>query len=1179
MEATPIVAQRISYSHFRTEDKHYFGGYLNLAQQNIDSVTEVLAERFHYNVPRSGLSGLLDTILSQNLSVPDYQRRIDFLGQYLPVVRYLDLSPNDERFAAYHGTDKEDKRREYLVENIKILLRVGNTLRNYYTHHYHKPISLDNPELYNLLDELFVKVTKHVRKQKMKNDSTRELLKKNLEEDLEILSQHKKDELKTKKAQGKKVSLDDESIRNGILNDAFHHLIYKEGKSEKVSARYKSYHIPTDKYELPVTISESGLLFLTGLFLSRRESEGMRSRVKGYKARIIRDPDKPITRENNGLKYMATHWIFGHLGYTGIKTRLQTGYDRTTLLIQIADELSKVPDEVYEVLSKKNQATFVEDINEYLSEGAQSASEKGALVVHPVIRKRYEDKFHYFVLRYLDEFVDFPTLTFQVHIGNYIHDRRTKSIEGTTYQTDRRVKEKVNVFGKLSTVSKLKAKYWTENGPSPSDTGWEEFPHPSYNTVGNNIPVFINLKKSTVTGSSQLYGNILKYRREIDNKSRNAGKSTKEEMVQLIHEEIDDNKLNSVYNLAPTALLSLNELPALIHELLVRKKTPEEIEEKLIRKLKEHFERIENYNPDSGGESPSRLSRNLLKSGSGKKLRVKKLKNAIRSEIKVSTKKLKQLEENRREAESKRSTRKYTYTGWEMGREATWLADDLKRFMPKEVREQWRGHHHSQLQESLAFYRHRPDEAKNLLGAFWNWKEDEYPWNDFIRKSFQKKNFAAFYRLYHLGRKKYYKSLLQGIKQNQEAKESLKRFFEQEQIWNLFHQRLYFRDDTESQKIKLLAQPLVFPRGIFDDKPTFIPGKKMKDDPGLFADWFQYAYRDDHKYQQFYDLPREYKAKYKEVREEHPGMIENRQELSPKQQLDWFRMKTDLGIKKIKTQDLFLNLITRDLYKKTFGQDIELFLSDFYLSQEERMEKDRRAREQSERVFGDDSENIINDKYLWGRTVLYRYKNLLEPAVKLKDIGKFKRFLTDEKVDILFQYDTEQKWTKREMEEELEIGPDSYEVIRREEVLKSIQSLESDILKDWEFDGEQEPPEFLQGEKQNPNFKLYLVHGILEKYDLVDEGDIEWFHSLGDSNFEKVPLEELSHKTEQVYKAYLLVLLRNKFAHNQLPHPRYFQFMQKRILLKKSRGETYCRYLSRVVEALISEFKNLMSAE
>lgn len=85
-----------------------------------------------------------------------------------------------------------------------------------------------------------------------------------------------------------------------------------------------------------------------------------------------------------------------------------------------------------------------------------------------------------------------------------------------------------------------------------------------------------------------------------------------------------------------------------------------------------------------------------------------------------------------------------------------------------------------------------------------------------------------------------------------------------------------------------------------------------------------------------------------------------------------------------------------------------------------------------------------------------------------------------------------------------------------------------------EYEGEH--PEELEFEN-SPSFKKYIVNGILRKQsDKVSEADCSWLDSFKDSTFEKAEVfENLGSKDSLVQEAFLLVYLRNKFAHNQLP--------------------------------------------
>lgn len=1126
---------KIYYDHTLISDKHFFGGYLNLAQNNIDLVLNAYAERF--SLPKNDY--IIQNSLGDKLSDSDYRNRIAYLAKYFPLIYYIG--------------DKENKQdRSVLRKNFDLLLDGIKNLRNFYTHFFHKPISIDN-DLYTLLESILLQVVKDVRKNRLKADKTRLLLKKGLKDELQILFNAKKEKLKQDKEKGKKVNLDNESIQNGVLNDAFRHLIYKaKNGNDALCYRYQSKY--NDKESIPengIAISQSGLIFFLSLFLGKKENEDMRARIKGFKGKLINteSPDFP-NRDSSSLKYMATHWVFSYLSFKGLKHQLSSTFDKETLLIQIIDELSKVPDAVYNALPQERRDSFIEDINEYIKEENETHSLQESIVVHPVIRKRYENKFNYFVIRFLDEFVNFPTLRFQIHAGNYVHDRRIKNIDGTTYETDRVIKEKINVFGKLSEITKLKAEHLIQKDKEEI-LGWEIYPNPSYNIDSNNIPIYLK---------SGIIDEVKKYR-TLRNTNEGRKRRTEKEPKYSITSSIGKKELVNFDE--PTALLSMNEIPALLYELLINKKTPEEIEKCLNDKLTDRFDIIKNYTPDQN-LSISQIPKKLKKSTNQAIINIDKLTEAINNELKITRDKLELININRAETkqiERGKPKRKYVFKNKELGEEATWIADDLIRFMPKDSRDKWKGYNHSQLQESIAYYNNRPQEAYELLLPFWSFENETYLWNEGIKKAFRtSKSFDVFYEKYLTNRNIIFTNIKECILNNHSNKKILDKALKQQNVWTLFNERLYRIDTTESQKEKLLAKPFVFPRGIFDPKPTFIKGLNIKDNVELFADWYRYAYDEKHKFQQFYDFERDYTELFEEEKNKE----------NPKQTIEKLKISHDLYVKGLKTQDLYLKLIAEQLYQKVFEHSVEMSLSDFYLTQKERLAKNTTAREQSKRQEGDNSDNVINDRFIWSKTVPFFSGQIEEPAVKLKDIGKFKRLISDSKVQHILSYDKQRKWNKLELENELT----SYEDIRREKLLKEIHLLERQILENNGFDGKNHIKDFEQ--KENPNFKHYIVKGVLEKKSLANESDREWLLNIGeggDHKFEDISVTDLKMKSESIQKAFLLIFIRNKIGHNQLLTADIFHYLLEICDVKAEENQTYAELILKCTQKLILDIK------
>ena len=1145
----------IQYDHSIKADKHFFGGFLNLAENNITTVFNAFNDRYRKvssekdKYAKKTASVLIEEYFSDIVSDAEYKNRIDFLKIYFPVIHYIE--------------NKNNTRNHFRLRFVQ-LIKTINDLRNFYTHYYHKPLEIE-ADFFNFLDDVFLTTIQEVKKHKMKDDKTRHLLNKNLSENLNQLYKSKKQKLEQMKNEGKKVNLDEIAVKNSVLNDSFFHLLYKK---DQVTQIYRSQFNGTA--ENNITLSQSGLIFLLGMFLTKKESEDLRSRVSGFKAKFIKSDDLA-----NNIKFMATHWVFSYLAYRGHKHRLASHFQQEGLLIQIIDELSKVPDEVYVTLDKEKQNSFIEDINEYIKNGKEDLSLEESKVVHPVIRKRYENKFNYFALRYLDEFADFPTIRFQIHLGNYIHDRRIKDINGTAFQTERVVKEKINVFSRLSEVTNLKSSY-VLNKKNPVDIdGWEIFPKPSYNFAANNIPIFINLQTSKVEGARKLHGQLIKNRikhyenngkEEKQNLTRQNGKLNKEQITQLIDPNIQDGKFKNTYVGPPLAMLSLNELPAMLYELLVKEVPAKELEDRMVAKLVTRFKTIENYNP-SQNLPLSQITKKLRKSSDQEQIDTAKILRAANREIEITEQKLALISQNRKDTKNNSHKRKYIFTTRELGIEAGWLAYDIKRFMPKEKRELLKGYQFAQIQHSLSKFDQNPNELINIISSVWNFREDSYVFSQWLGTALIKaKRFDSAYEIWLKKRKEYFEIVAENLSTYESKSNLLKKFIQQHHIFEIFKESLYKIESRQKQIHRLLKTALVFPRGIFDDKPTFIQGVNINLTPNLYAEWYQYTYKSSHQFQKFYDIERDYNDWYDCEKLKDNEVLKNKNQLSPEEQFAKLRLKQDIKIKQIKIQDLFLKLIAQNIYNKIFNTNISLELKDLYLAQEERIEKENKALIQNNRKTGDSSQNIINDNFIWSMTIPFDQGQIKEPAVKLKDLGKFKNFIADFKVQKLLQYDTARIWTKQMLDDELFIKSNSYETIRREQIFKILQDFEKDILTLNNFDGTNHPSDFekvdMKGNR-NPNFKFYVAKGILEKYNLASEQEISWLLQLEEDNIEETSLKTIKEKCKFVQYCFFIILIRNKFAHNQFIEANYMQY-----LMSKTSINPECSYSEYIREYL-----------
>ena len=1166
MEQTTQIGRDITYYHNQSDDKHYFGGFLNLAQNNIQQVVDEFCVRLGLK-QRTTDRREIEVILSYfqlNISHTDWERGAKILKDYLPVVDHIDLPTIDKMFDNVRENDKENAKREYFRTTWRELMNTMNSLRSYYTHYYHPPVSISEP-IASFLDRNLLNVCLDVKKQKMKTDKTKQALKQGIDEQLEKLKELKKLELKELKAklerEGKKPRISFDNLEAAIYNDAFKHLISKtDNGGFELKDYYKTKLQDGKKYgDLNIDFSLGSLAFLLSMFLSKKEIEQFKSNLFGFKGKVIKEnEDYEITQKNNALKFMATHWVFSHLAFKGLKRRVKNTFDKETLLMQMVDELNKVPHEVYRNLSKDEQAKFVEDINEYVQDNPENEkTHEESTIVHPIIRKRYESKFNYFAVRFLDEFADFPTLRFFIHTGNYVHDRREKPIPGGHFVSDRMIKEKINVFARLSEVSKVKSDYFSKR-INNEELSWELYPNPNYIFENQNIPVYIDLKKwGKIAGP---LNNIIEKAKEKHNPTKPRGsRLTKKEIIDIIYDQ--SQRLKYIFG-DPTLLLNAKELQALLYELLDNKKSGEELENIIVSKMVEHCNTIWNY---SGEEELSKhqITKKLRKSiTSTGPVDHNKMIRALEREMEIGNEKLETIQKNRIEVKEEQFKRKHEPKGRkhvfytkELGQEATWLAYDIVRFMPKEKRADWKGHHHSELQRFLAFYDRNKEDAIQLLSAYWDYKNDNFFGKELF-KAFGKRDFDYFYESYLNSRNEVLLGLKNGIEGFRDEPKALKKILKD--FYKIFNKRFYTLKPASEQKELLFSKPICLPRGIFDEKPTFIRGVKAEDSPEQFAKWYTFTYKAGHKFQGFYKRAREYQEEFNKQKEEN--------EKWRKRGFEQFKMDQDLAIKAIKAQDVYVKLMVDYLFEQTFNRSINMSLADLYQNAKERYSIQREANLQHKREVGDCSENILNETYIWNKAVPISICNgqIVEPQVKIKDIGKCRKLETDSKVLQLLEYDKERVWRKLEIEDEMENKPGSYERIRREELLKEVQGFEKYILEREGFDGQNHPASFLQD--GNPNFKMYIINGGLRRIPELRTVEIDMLLDI-----EHVDIDKLRNTDQKIQLAYLLILLRNKFGHNQLlPLPAY-ELLNTHF--QKQEKETYSEYLLRCCKLIINSFK------
>ncbi|MCH8535815.1 MAG: type VI-B CRISPR-associated RNA-guided ribonuclease Cas13b [Flavobacteriaceae bacterium] len=1133
------LGKGVSYNPFKTEDKHYFGGFFNLADNNIKETFAEVKQRL--NNKDFYLRDTIEKYTKEDTSLVDFEKFVHLLSDYFPIVKEVDQINHNTKDKNGNPIPKTKKQRlEYFKETFLLLSNSIDTLRNYYTHYYHDTIELD-PKLFTFLDNVLLKTVLDTKKNYLKEDKTKEMIKDNLKEDFDKIFNLKVEEYlekdnntskKIKKAKKYGNGFDEKltkEITAAIYNDAIKDFIYDKGKvaelsnSRKTSYNDKDFHAKNGDEYFYLPISSSGIIFLLSCFLNRKELENLKANIRGYKGKI---PKESITLKNNGVRFMTTHRIYSFWHYKGLKNKIKTSENATkeTLLMQMIDELSKVPHVIYQNVSDTLQKSFIEDWNEYFKDNEENNENlENSKVVHPVIRKRYEDKFNYFAIRFLDTFINFPTLRFQVYMGNYLVHSMPK--QNANVITERKIKKKIFVFGKLNEVNQLKSDFFDVINETNTDTNWEIFPNPNYHFPMENSD---KLKKANKIG---IHISVINTR--INDFKKQSNKNSNQDKIGWIEQIIQQNQNIKVGQ--PLAYLSMNDIHSIIFEALNNPKSKDEkidgkyIEKKIRNQINKQVEEILNKNQDA------KIIKNHLKKAETN-INLTKLIKDVEKEIVITKNKFEELTEkiNKYDAYQKVKgggrikveKRKHILYNSEKGEIATWLANDIKRFFPKEFKENWKGHQHSEFQLNLAYYDTQKEEVKLLLDGL-NYRK-HIPMIDFFKQTF-----LEFYMEYLKKREVEFTNLSADLEKLNKG-EQVNKDKLLTKCFTLFKKKNYQNKPIDDKIASILANPIFIERGFMDSKPTIIAGKKFSENKNEFADWFV-AFKEFNDYQKFYDSKKYPIEAYQKSKTET-------NKLNTK---IYTQKKNDWAIWQM------IQYIFKDFFKDIFKQDMQnISLAELYQSRAERLKNKAHAKD------GDRNQNFI-----WNRNIDLQLNDKINiPNVKLKDIGNFRKYEKDQRILTFLSYGEIANWMaylpnnwKEDHDNKpinvIDIQIDDYEKIRQNELLKEVQKLESEIYRKVE-----NKEKLIQN--GNQNFKQYIVKGLLAEIKSINVDEFKVLQE--DTNFDKLDFKIVKDCFKIEQYAILLILIRNKFAHNQLPNKEAYEFCQT--ILKREETQTYANY-------------------
>jgi len=1076
-----------TYFDFKDKtQKYFFAGLFNTALNNFDLSLDELANR-------TGLKcngkELIAVAFNDTCSQTDYNNRLSYLSESLAFIELI-----------------KTKERSYIRLHLTELYNLIDNYRNYFTHLEH-PGLIIKPLIFKLLDLFILESARTVIKERVKTEENKSYLSKKFK--LEITSTFEaannainlENKNNPHSKTHKKLITQNDKI-NFVLNKAFHNFLINTDGVPTLKETARSINKDTGQ------ISQNGIIQLLAIFLNKKQLEILFDNTHYLKGTLK-------------LNHLCTRWTYSQLAYRNIKKLLKSDYSNDSLILQMLSELTKCPKHLYPNLPNNSKQEFIEDLNEYLKETEYfKDSIAQETVSNEVIRKRYEDKFPYFAIRFLDEFIDFPNLRFQINLGKFNHNTCLKKFENTAVYTERQILEKLTIFEKLTLATNKKTEYFLNNN-LPDSEGWQEYPKPSYQFYNNNIGFWLGIKNGAVTDAKE--------KREND-------KSSKFDILKKIGLECCLKK--------PVAYLSFNELPALLYTVLIEKKTAKEVERIFLKKIGEQTGAINKFADINNFEKkiiPHKFKEILENKESNVKW--EKLKKDIEKEMLISP--LDEIRIHYKTASKHPNDLSFS----EKGKIATWLAHDIKRFVKAETKKDWKGYQFSEFQSLLAYYDLKKMELLNFVNFVLkiNIKQDIV----FEDIDFNQKTLYDFYKNYLSNRKKFLEGNLYSIDQKDEVPAKLWRKRELS-IFTGFDDKLYKYKNFKTYKENLMNMPLNLPRGIFSDKQTCY--NKNSQNNNELAEWFTKS-NNINDFQKFYSFTRFYENCQLTLNPLKGLKEQNNNKGVPKEVY-----KNEKNIRNTMRQDFYIFEMVKYYFKinESLKSDLnDLKLNTLFLTKQEKENNLKVLNQQHSRSKGDKSENILNENYILSKHIMMSIlEGKIQGMVALKSVGKYRFLSQDKRVKQLVTYIPDKIWSFEEINSEI----DEYDKIRAFSFFKIIHEIEEKIF-NKAINNKEESYLLVDG---HPNFKAYIIYYFLKTQDEKD-----FFNKLDVKN---VNINDIAISKFKLL--FLIIKIRNKICHNQLISSDEFNFLLEFTPIEPD--ELYMSYLLKAYKKIVNISWNLV---
>lgn len=764
-------------------------------------------------------------------------------------------------------------------------------------------------------------------------------------------------------------------------------------------------------------ISEFGLLFFASLFLEKQHIA-----LFADKLGLALPKEKHVI-----LEILFIYRI--RMNYRKISSEKHTD----AIALDILNELHKCPKELFDVIKEEKKKEFMENGE--------------SLMV------RYNDRFPYLLMRYIDDAKVFSSIRFQVALGKYFYEFYPKTCIDSIERV-RSLSKDVNGFGRLTEIDKEREEKY-----------------------GKMIRKFDDFRKNTNEEKPYLTDHHANY---IFNANRIAlWISENGENMHLPELEKD-----GVSNLSPTCWLSIYELPALAFLLI--QKGGESVEQVIISYVK-NYKRF--FNAVKSGEivpgyTDEQLELMLAESYNLRKSDVpRKMINYLKGdEVNIEEKFNNHVKKYEIETLKNQSDKLLYYIGKkgeqiQQGKIANFIAHDIMKFQPggENGKNKLTGLNFRVLHVALASFSNSYEElARVFRNAHLINNPDEKLNNPIVSRIGKPKNFIDFCKEYLTNRIAYLDECLnapESFRSVEFLHASRKKWCERNADYYRALASRYLSDDNGK---KVLDHSLELPRGIFDSEiREYLAAKypKIKDvvlDMGKNMSYiinYYFEHEENDSNQKFYIYSRKYKlfdelySKNKTFKEEHKSeegyfqsksirdMLDNKKRMNkwikedvldplPVDGLDeesckkrkdgiqqWYKelifevKKTEKKLVRYKLQDCLLFMLAKHILidenhdearKQQTNAIRNLKLEDIKYSPT--LSAKERNKILSLEVPFSVSVNSAN-----GLIEYYQEK------LKVKDYAKFYTLLNDRRVPTLFNLLTTNKVCKEELEKEFDI--------------------------------------------------------------------------------------------------------------------------------------------------------------